>query len=234
MADFLDEYKPGAFRQAQVSFSSRIPNAIPIGDASTMSSNVVVFNSKHLLNIDSLVDAMELKLEEEETAETNRANLDETEEDLDDKEIKEEEEKNEYREKLVSVTKKYDVSPIVSMISKHENGTLNLWDVTFSPDTKFCQLLNISHKARVNGHRFRVNDITSHPVLPLLLTTSHHNMSHAPPSPGQESRQGSSGEENFCSELILWRADPISPISKPGSGGISELARINSRLSINF
>ena len=62
----------------------------------------------------------------------------------------------EVKEKLVSVTKKYDVSPMVSMISKHENGTLNLWDVTFSPDTKFCQLLNISHKARVNGHRFQV------------------------------------------------------------------------------
>ncbi len=31
VADFLDEYQPGAFRQAQVSFSSRIPNAIPIG-----------------------------------------------------------------------------------------------------------------------------------------------------------------------------------------------------------
>ena len=66
--------------------------------------------------------------------------------------------------------------------------------------------------------RFRVNDITSHPVLPLLLTTSHHNMNSTP-----------NNDENFCSELILWRVDPISPISKPGSGGISELARINSR-----
>ncbi len=221
MADFLDEYKPGAFRQAQVSFSSRIPNAIPIGDASTMSSNVVVFNSKHLLNIDSLVDEMEMKLEEFEKEESNYS----ADDDLNDEEkALKDEMKNEYKEKLVSVTKKYDVSPIVSMISKHENGTLNLWDVTFSPDTKFCQLLNISHKARVNGHRFRVNDITSHPVLPLLLTTSHHNMSSAPAGP--------KNEDNFCSELILWRVDPISPISKPGSGGISELARINSRYRI--
>ena len=67
--------------------------------------------------------------------------------------------------------KKYDASPAISMISKHENGSLNLWDVTFSPDSSFSQLLNIGHKARVNGHRFRVNEITSHPVLPLLLTT---------------------------------------------------------------
>lgn len=31
----------------------------------------------------------------------------------------------------------------------------------------------------------------------------------------------------FCSELILWRIDPVGPLSK--SGGISELARINSK-----
>ena len=122
----------------------------------------------------------------------------------------------------MAFTQRYDVSHLVSMISKHENGTLNLWDVTFSPDSKFCQLLNISHRVRVNGHRFRVNDVTSHPVLPLLLTTSHHNMAADTPT-------GPHSEDNFCSELILWRVDPINPISRPGSGGISELARINSR-----
>ena len=31
---------------------------------------------------------------------------------------------------------------------------------------------------RASGHRFRVNDINCHPVLPLLLTTSHHNVVH--------------------------------------------------------
>ena len=132
----------------------------------------------------------------------------------------------------MAFTQRYDVSHLVSMISKHENGTLNLWDVTFSPDSKFCQLLTISHRVRVNGHRFRVNDVTSHPVLPLLLTTSHHNMASTPtwgPHGG-----GGSGGENFCSELILWRVDPISPIALPGSGGISELARINSRLVCAF
>ena len=55
VADFLDEYQPGEFRQAQVSFSSRIPNAIPIGDASTMSSNITVFNPKLILNLNDLI-----------------------------------------------------------------------------------------------------------------------------------------------------------------------------------
>lgn len=33
--------------------------------------------------------------------------------------------------------------------------------------------------------------------------------------------------QTFCSELILWRVDPVGPLSK--SGGITELARINSQ-----
>ena len=55
VADFLDEYQPGEFRQAQVSFSSRIPNAIPIGDASTMSSNITVFNPKLIYNENEVI-----------------------------------------------------------------------------------------------------------------------------------------------------------------------------------
>ena len=205
VADFLDEYQPGEFRQAQVSFSSRIPNAIPIGDASTMSSNITVFNPKHILNLNDLIK--ESLAEEEEGVEAGE----------------EEEESRSLKPtptKFLPSTTKYDASPAISMISKHQNGSLNLWGVTFSPDSSFSQLLNICHRARVNGHRFRVNDITSHPVLPLLLTTSHHNMAAAPKD---------QGEQNFCSELILWRVTSISPLSRPGSGGISELARINSR-----
>ena len=48
-----------------MSFSSRIPNAIPIGDASTMSSNVAIFNSKHLLNMNELLREDEAEKEEE-------------------------------------------------------------------------------------------------------------------------------------------------------------------------
>lgn len=71
-------------------------------------------------------------------------------------------------------------------------------------------------------YRFRVNDIACHPVLPLLLTTSHHNVLHNNPN-----EDTSAENDNFCSELILWRVDPVGPLSK--SGGITELARINSQ-----
>lgn len=69
-----------------------------------------------------------------------------------------------------------ETSPVVYLVTKHDNGTLNLWQLTFADKSKYCQVLSIGHKSRASGHRFRVNDITCHPVLPLLLTTSHHNI----------------------------------------------------------
>ena len=36
-------------------------------------------------------------------------------------------------------------SPVVSMVSKHTNGTLNLWQLTFADKTKFSQV-KISNK----------------------------------------------------------------------------------------
>ena len=67
-------------------------------------------------------------------------------------------------------------APTLSMVTKHVDGSLNLWQLTFGDKSKFSQVLSIGHASRVSGHRFRVNDITCHPVLPLLLTTSHHNL----------------------------------------------------------
>ena len=126
------------------------------------------------------------------------------------------------------------------MVTKHTNGTLNLWQLTFADKSKFSQVLSIGHASRASGHRFRVNDITCHPVLPLLLTTSHHNIPEVPnpkanaqssPNPKFTADQLRRGKDvcvpsGFCSELILWRVDAVGPLSQ--SGGVSELARINS------
>lgn len=95
------------------------------------------------------------------------------------------------------------------------------------------QVLSIGHASRVSGHRFRINDITCHPVLPLLLTTSHHNLPRGR-DPSENEEEGRKREEErrpaptegFCSELILWKVESVGPLSK--SGGVAELARINS------
>lgn len=45
VVEWLDEFHPGSFRQAQVSFSTRIPSAFPIGDSMSMSTTVSLYNN---------------------------------------------------------------------------------------------------------------------------------------------------------------------------------------------
>lgn len=135
-------------------------------------------------------------------------------------------------------------TPNVLMISKHSDGSLNQWTVSFAEDSAFSTVLSVSHKSRYCGHRFHLNDLACHSLLPLLLTTSHHNALKTPEvdiiraqdtlfpsffdSSSQPNRsiQVSQDPNAIYSELILWRVDPVGPLSL--SGGVSELARINS------
>jgi DmX-like protein len=140
LVEWLDEEHPGSFRQPQVSFASRIPNALPLGDSVTTCSNLEVYSThSSYLDLYSM-----LKLSDDRTALYQEAPVD---------------------------------PPIVSMISCHQNGSLNLWRINFSETAGFSTVISLGHVGRVCGHRFRVNDMVSHPVLPLLLTTSHHNAS---------------------------------------------------------
>ena len=45
-----------------------------------------------------------------------------------------------------SKSAKYKPAATVSLITKHTNGTLNLWNVMFADKSKFGNLLNISHR----------------------------------------------------------------------------------------
>ena len=107
VADFLDEYQPGAFRQAQVSFSSRIPNAIPIGDASTMSSNVSIFNSKQLLNINQILNEEMDARDQDEDRQTAVETMEDDEDKVgeEDEVDRQQQAKEELKEKLVSIVK---------------------------------------------------------------------------------------------------------------------------------
>ncbi|XP_011258519.2 dmX-like protein 2 isoform X5 [Camponotus floridanus] len=257
--EWLDEYHPGSFRQAQISFSTRIPNAFPLGDASTMSHNVSMYSHNSggpLLNIREVAKSSTkpgepsevvtplpslIEQDEEQSTLTSKAGQEllkniETTDDQNQTKAESnalESNKNGHEADLLT-----HPSPIVSMVSKHSNGTLNLWQLTFADKTKFSQVLSIGHACRASGHRFRVNDITCHPVLPLLVTTSHHNIPEFSGTQSAGSNENISGKHDisknkdimsstgFCSELILWRVDAVGPLSK--SGGVSELARINS------
>ncbi|XP_076053753.1 rabconnectin-3 alpha isoform X2 [Oratosquilla oratoria] len=216
--DFLDNY-PGSFRQAQVSFSARIPNALPLGDAMTMSPNLAIYNGSTPSFLKQLLK-LELAMEEESRSAKSKSKSNLTLASTDDSD---------------GCGSNGSPSPIISMTTKHSNGSLNLWHLTVAEESKFTQVLNISHFTRVCGHRFQLNDIKCHPVLPLLLSTSHHNKKESSPSNPPHSSTADDTPliciqdttyKDWCSELILWRVDAVGPLSK--SGGVTELARINS------
>ncbi|CAD7688003.1 unnamed protein product [Nyctereutes procyonoides] len=222
--DWLDEYQPGMFRQVQVSFVSRIPVAFPTGDANSLCKSIVMYACTKNVDLaiqqgkqkpSSLTRSTSMLISSGHSKSTNSLKL--------------------------SI-----FTPNVMMISKHDDGSLNQWLVSFAEESAFSTVLSISHKSRYCGHRFHLNDLACHSVLPLLLTTSHHNALRTPDVDTQKQpydlvnieecslaqQNKSSVDVTFqdpnavYSELILWRVDPVGPLSF--SGGVSELARINS------
>ncbi|XP_073913115.1 dmX-like protein 1 isoform X5 [Castor canadensis] len=222
--DWLDEYQPGMFRQVQVSFVSRIPVAFPTGDASSLCKSIVMYACTK--NVDL---ALQQGRQKPSGLTRSTSML-----------ISSGQNKSSHSLKLSIFT------PNVMMISKHADGSLNQWLVSFAEESAFSTVLSISHKSRYCGHRFHLNDLACHSVLPLLLTTSHHNALRTPGTDNPKKpcdainieectlipQNKSTADVAFqdpnavYSELILWRVDPVGPLSF--SGGVSELARINS------
>ncbi|XP_066557486.1 dmX-like protein 2 isoform X2 [Amia ocellicauda] len=227
---YLDEYIPGIFRQVQVSFSSRIPVAFPTGDANSLSKNIMMYACTFTEKDSSSVLEPKKNSKRIPQSASVAAGLDYG-----------------MAHSLAAV-----IGPAVMMVSKHIDGSLNQWAVTFAEKSSFSSVLTVSHKFRYCGHRFHLNDLACHTVLPLLLTSSHHNALLTPQS---ENKWDSEQEKHMLhtvrplkgcsrkqlknaatrtfhdpnaiySELILWRVDHIGPLSC--TGGVSELARINS------
>ncbi|XP_069043344.1 dmX-like protein 1 isoform X6 [Lepisosteus oculatus] len=226
--DWLDEYQPGMFRQVQVSFVSRIPVAFPTGDANSLSRSVVMYACTK--NVDLAIQQGKQKPTGMARSSSMLISFGQS--------------------KSSSSLKLSIFTPNVLMISKHADGSLNQWAVSFAEGSAFSTVLSVSHKSRYCGHRFHLNDLACHSVLPLLLTTSHHNAlktpevevynlsninvadagAHHDPLSKRLSRVSEDAAfqdpNAIYSELILWRVDPVGPLSF--SGGVSELARINS------
>uniref|UniRef100_A0A671XSN3 Dmx-like 2 n=1 Tax=Sparus aurata TaxID=8175 RepID=A0A671XSN3_SPAAU len=206
---YLDEFNQGIFRQVQVSFASRIPVAFPTGDANSLSKNILMYS--FTLTESESAGAGEQGRMVQRVSHSASASLGLGSPAL-----------------ASSPNLRLGISPAVMMVSKHVDGSLNQWAVTFAERSAFSNVLTVSHKFRYCGHRFHLNDQACHTVLPLLLTSSHHNALLTPPSaPGSlEGEQTFHDPNAIYSELILWRVDHIGPLS--WTGGVSELARINS------
>jgi hypothetical protein len=107
--------------------------------------------------------------------------------------------------------------PIINMITKHTNGTLNLWSLTFHEQQKFQSLICVTHTARMCGHHFPIRNIICHPIVPLVLTSSYYDNKN-------EFNYGK--RQRYDNSLILWSTEPIGPLAM--TGGITELARMES------
>ncbi|KAG7237538.1 hypothetical protein INR49_032155 [Caranx melampygus] len=185
--DWLDEYQPGMFRQAQVSFVSRIPVAFPTGDAISLSHSVVMYACNK--NVDLAIQHGRQRPLGSTLPQTKSALISYG---------------GQGKPAPSSSLRLSIFTPNVLMISKHADGSLNQWAVSFAEDSAFSTVLSVSHKSRYCGHRFHLNDLACHSLLPLLLTTSHHNALRTPD------------------------VDSILAPPEPSTGGVSELARINS------
>ncbi|XP_028298160.1 dmX-like protein 2 isoform X3 [Gouania willdenowi] len=227
---YLDEFNQGIFRQVQVSFSSRIPVAFPTGDANSLSKNILMYACTLTEGESAGGNEQGRMFHDVYRSASATANLGSP-------------------ALSSSSMNRPGISPAVMMVSKHVDGSLNQWAVTFAERSAFSNVLTVSHKFRYCGHRFHLNDQACHTVLPLLLTSSHHNALLTPPSapgslegeqppifplprglPRKQLRNAATrtfhDPNAIYSELILWRVDHIGPLSC--TGGVSELARINS------
>ena len=233
--DSLDEHTAGSYRHPQISFASRIPNAFPASDAISCSNNLLMYRAALCQDIEKF---LKLKFEHQMSNPFILTNQN-------------------FANGLFA--------PNVVIFSKHSDGSLNQWEVSFDANSKYSSLQTVSHLCRVSGHRFHMVDLKNHPSLPLLITTSHHNVpkmvitdsyqngkksdtlphfarkgkklvsqmsvleSHLEQSVMQNSdviTEDLSAPHGLCSELILWRVDPVGPLSQ--SGGLLELARVQS------
>ncbi|KER27794.1 hypothetical protein T265_05221 [Opisthorchis viverrini] len=113
---------------------------------------------------------------------------------------------------------KFHQSQYVAMVTRHFNGSLRYWRLDVSKSSQFQWIVGVNGSARLSGHRFHTEAIVSHPLLPLVLSNSHYELK------GSSVSAESVGETptESVSELILWRVDPVGPLTS-SSGTVGGL-----------
>lgn len=217
LVDWLDEYLPGNYRQPLVSFHAKLPNAISIGDAMSLTNSVFLYSQQMQL----FSAATQTYINEKRS--NNNASISSLPEKC---------------QKLCIKKPEFHMfSGIINMVSKHNNGTLNLWRLQFQENSQYQSLINITHLSRTCGHRLHVSDISSHPVLPFLLTNSINepeeceNEKDEPSNffnytDSKEKHVEPVKSKSYLKGIIIWGVNPVGPLNI--TGGIYELARVDS------
>lgn len=111
VVNWLDDYPVESFRQAQISFSARIPNAFPVSDAISVIPNISLHNG----NISRYSRDFHHFNYGKSTSCSSHNCYPKEEQDV------------------------YAI-PTVYMVTNHINGTLNLWQLIFADESKFSKL----------------------------------------------------------------------------------------------
>ena len=86
-----------------------------------------------------------------------------------------------------------------TLVTIHDNGSLNKWSLALSEKMKHSTVVSIFHGQRICGHRTSIESICVHPLLPVVVTQA----------PG---------------ELVFWKVSPTTQLHQ--SGGFSEVTRM--------
>ncbi|KRY70236.1 DmX-like protein 2 [Trichinella pseudospiralis] len=205
------DYLDNVTRQAQVNFASRLPGVFPLTDAASLHHNLAVLNSPGSSPLIASASISKSSSSSSTAAAAAAASFSGNCKFTSDFLVDQEQHLSVY------------------LLTTHHNGTLNLWHLNLDEKSNYSHILSITHKSRMCGHRFIVKSVACHPILPLFLTTSHHNVRRKKFVEEQNSKKHpitNSDVQLFNSELILWYVEPVGPLKK--SGGVFELSRINS------
>eukprot|EP00794_Sanderia_malayensis_P010274 gene10274-11329_t len=223
LIDYLDDFSNAFYRQPQVSFASRIPAAFSKADANSLNWTGAFYykNPSRLLNSEQphrFHKGLNLSRTPRMSSIAGRP--------------KSSQQKN--------ISTELALTNLLSfMVSAHADGTLNLWQLTFSDVSNFTGVASVTHFRRNCGPRFDTSLLVTHPILPLVISTSRHRHFGAK----NHSLKAGTGdaqakdEHRLCvdeckSELMLWRSDLVGPLSH--QGGVTETARISSSNVTNF
>jgi len=205
LVDYLDDFTSAFYRQPQVSFASRIPAAFTKADASSLNWSGI-FYYKNLSRLVSLDYSGLTSGKHQPYSQSSQ-------------------------QQMASDLAITHLSSF--LVSAHSDGTLNLWQLTFSDVSSFTGIASVTHLRRNCGPRFATALVVTHPILPLVISTSKNSASGNRDLDGQEKRNASHQcIEECASELMLWRSDLVGPLSQ--LGGVTETSRISSNDISNF
>ena len=183
---------PICHKLAHVNFSSCLPHIFPPSDAFTLRQELLTFRHKPVL--DSVIPQDTYNDTYDGLIVLNDMSSQEV---LTDK---------------PSIEKTVEPTSSLSVLSCHDNGSLNLWSVELGP-LPFTSVSGLIHIAHISGHHGMITNMVKHPSLPIVVTTS-------------------SVADDRDGELIVWCMGQLGAYNVRSR--LTELSRISSSHANSF